>query len=57
MRARYYSPDLKRFVYQDVLVGAISDSQSLNRYAYTNGNPIFMEEDLKSTLNGQFFGI
>lgn len=31
---------MKRFVNQDVLLGAISDSQSLNRYAYTNGNPI-----------------
>ena len=40
MRARYYSPDLKRFVNQDVLLGTITDSQSLNRYAYTNGNPI-----------------
>ena len=40
MRARYYSPDLKRFVNQDVLLGAITNSQSLNRYAYTNGNPI-----------------
>ncbi|GAA0394138.1 RHS repeat-associated core domain-containing protein [Paenibacillus motobuensis] len=40
MRARYYNPDIKRFINRDVLVGDISDGQSLNRYAYVNGNPI-----------------
>ena len=39
MRARYYSPDLRRFVNADIIRGAISDSTSLNRYAYVNGNP------------------
>ncbi len=40
MRARYYSPDLRRFVNADIVRGAISDSTSLNRYAYVNGNPV-----------------
>ena len=40
MRARYYSPDAKRFVNADIIRGAISDSTSLNRYAYVNGNPV-----------------
>jgi len=40
MRNRYYSPILRRFVNADVLHGSISDSTSLNRYAYVNGNPV-----------------
>jgi RHS repeat-associated protein len=38
-RARYYSPQLRRFVSQDVTLGEISIAASLNRYAYANGNP------------------
>ena len=40
MRARYYSPDMRRFVNADIIRGRISDSTSLNRYAYVNGNPV-----------------
>ncbi|MNW31227.1 tRNA nuclease WapA precursor [compost metagenome] len=40
MRARYYSPDIKRFINRDVVTGTISDTPTLNRYAYVNGNPI-----------------
>ena len=40
MRARYYSPDMRRFINADILHGEISDSASLNRYAFVNGNPI-----------------
>ncbi|KHL91108.1 hypothetical protein QW71_36605, partial [Paenibacillus sp. IHB B 3415] len=40
MRARYYNPDIKRFVNRDVVTGTITDAQTLNRYAYVNGNPI-----------------
>ena len=40
MRARYYSPVMKRFVNADILHGTISDSTSLNRYSYVNGNPV-----------------
>jgi len=40
MRARYYNPEIKRFINQDVLRGSITDSTSLNRYSYVNGNPI-----------------
>ena len=40
MRARYYSPDMRRFVNADIIHGNISDSPSLNRYAYVNGNPV-----------------
>ena len=40
MRARFYNPDLKRFMNRDVVTGSIEQSQTLNRYAYVNGNPI-----------------
>lgn len=40
MRARYYSPELRRFVNADILMGDINNSATLNRYAYANGNPI-----------------
>lgn len=40
MRARYYSPEMRRFINADVLHGEISDSTSLNRYSYVNGNPV-----------------
>ena len=40
MRARYYSPELRRFINADILMGDINNSTTLNRYAYANGNPI-----------------
>ena len=40
MRARYYNPNIKRFINQDIKVGDIGSSQSLNRYAYCEGNPV-----------------
>ncbi|MCR4678981.1 MAG: RHS repeat-associated core domain-containing protein [Lachnospiraceae bacterium] len=40
MRARYYYPTLMRFINEDIVTGDISNSASLNRYAYVNGNPI-----------------
>ena len=40
MRARYYSPEMKRFINADIIAGAISNAITLNRYAYANGNPV-----------------
>jgi RHS repeat-associated protein len=40
MRARYYTPDAKRFVNRDVLLGNLNQSQSLNRFVFVNGNPV-----------------
>ncbi len=42
MRARYYSPDLMRFMNEDIVTGDISNSNSLNRYSYVEGNPVSM---------------
>jgi len=40
MRARYYSPELRRFVSKDPIRGDIGDLGSLNRYAYVGGDPV-----------------
>ncbi len=40
MRARFYSPEMRRFVNQDVLLGNIEEGQTLNRYAYVTGRPV-----------------
>ena len=40
MRARYYSPEMKRFINADIIPGEISDAITLNRFAYANGNPV-----------------
>ena len=40
MRARYYSPELRRFINADILAGRITNAVTLNRYAYTNANPV-----------------
>jgi RHS repeat-associated protein len=38
--ARYYAPGFGRFTQQDSWTGIASAGQSLNRYAYTYGNPL-----------------
>ena len=40
MRARFYSPSMKRFVNRDVLLGDVGEGQSLNRLAYVSGRPV-----------------
>ncbi len=40
MRQRYYNPQIKRFINQDILTGSIGNSNSLNRYSYVEGNPV-----------------
>ena len=40
MRARYYNPQIKRFINRDIIDGSIIDSQSLNKYSYVQGNPV-----------------
>lgn len=44
MRARYYNVDIKRFLNQDVIIGNISQSSSLNRYSYVQGNPVSLTD-------------
>jgi RHS repeat-associated protein len=41
MRTRYYAPELQRFIERDqVFPGDLTDTQSLNRYAFVQGDPI-----------------
>ena len=40
MRARYYNPDIRRFVNRDVVQGSIDNGSSLNKFAYVNGSPV-----------------
>ena len=40
MHARYYSPNLGRFMSVDPVGGTIGRSQSWNRYAYVENNPL-----------------
>ena len=40
MRARYYSPELRRFINADIIAGKITNAITLNRYAYANANPV-----------------
>ena len=42
IRARYFSPELGRFITKDPLTGTDGDSQSLHRYVYALNNPIMM---------------
>ena len=44
MRARYYNSEIKRFINQDVVIGSIAESPSMNRYAYVQGNPISLSD-------------
>ncbi|MDE5779899.1 MAG: fibronectin type III domain-containing protein, partial [Lachnospiraceae bacterium] len=44
MRQRYYNTEIKRFINQDIVVGSIGNSQSLNRYSYVQGNPVTLTD-------------
>ena len=50
--ARYYDPDLGRFISPDTIVQDPLDPQSMNRYAYARNNPI-----LYTDPSGNIFGI
>ena len=47
MRARYYNPQIKRFINRDIIDGSITDSQSLNKYSYVQGNPVNLIDHLE----------
>jgi RHS repeat-associated protein len=41
MRARYYNPEIRRFINQDpLMLGFVAEGQTLNRYAYVTGEPV-----------------
>jgi RHS repeat-associated protein len=46
VRARYYVPELGRFLTKDPLTGDLKDGQTLNRYIYAVDNPVkFVDAD------------
>jgi RHS repeat-associated protein len=62
--ARYYDPDIGRFITRDPLTGTPATPQTLNRYAYCANNPLkytdatglsysFVDEELENELNGE----
>ncbi len=55
MRARYYRPDVARFLSLDQLAGSAASPQSLNRYAYALGNPV-MGVDPSGLCNDNTYG-
>jgi RHS repeat-associated protein len=53
IRARYYSPELGRFIGRDPMAGNDGDSQSLIRYVYALNNPVrFIDASGYSPLEG-----
>jgi RHS repeat-associated protein len=53
MRSRYYAPGLMRFLERDRAArGSLTDTQSLNGYAYVGGNPI-----LRTDPSGEFWNV
>ncbi|MDE5782647.1 MAG: hypothetical protein K2I03_14420 [Lachnospiraceae bacterium] len=63
MRQRYYNTEIKRFINQDIVVGSIGNSQSLNRYSYVQGNPVTLTDPFglspsaKDIIMGAIHGI
>jgi hypothetical protein len=40
MRARFYNPEVRRFLNRDVVLGSVARGQSLNRFGFVEGRPI-----------------
>ncbi len=38
--ARYYNPEIGRFITEDPVLGSLEDPQGLNRYVYSRNNPL-----------------
>ena len=57
MRARYYSPEMKRFINADVVAGGISNAITLNRFAYANGNPVSFVDPFGLTAERGITGV
>jgi len=50
--ARYYDPEIGRFISADTIVPNLLDPQSLNRYSYVRNNPVIYTDP-----SGHFFSI
>ena len=57
MHARYYNPNIARFISADLLRGDPHSPQSFNLFAYVGGNPMtFVDPSGLQTLNGDAGG-
>jgi RHS repeat-associated protein len=54
--ARYYDPDLGRFISPDSIVPAVGDPQSHNRYSYARNNPVKYTDPTGHSFLSAFFG-
>jgi len=52
LQARYYDPELGRFITPDTIVQDPSSSQTFNRYSYCGNNPI-----MRTDPSGHIFGL
>ncbi len=58
LRARYYAPDLGRFISKDAFAGFIESPISQHSYLYANGNPVnFADPSGYNTLNEVLAGV
>ncbi len=55
LRARYYSPQLQRFISQDSYLGEIGSINTLNRYSYNLNNPLRYYDPTGHTANERIF--
>jgi len=55
--ARYYDPDIARFITQDTYLGEQNTPPSLNRYLYAYSNPTVYVDLMGYVSNRQVFGI
>ncbi|MBI4356238.1 MAG: hypothetical protein HY597_07340 [Candidatus Omnitrophica bacterium] len=54
--ARYYDPQLGRFIQPDTVVQAPADPQTLNRYSYARNNPVRYVDPTGYSFWSKFFG-
>ncbi len=50
IRARYYNPELGRFITKDPFTGTDDNTQSLNRFIYSQNNPVRLGCDFNSLI-------
>jgi len=56
LRARYYEPEIGRFLTQDPFWGSLGNPQSQNRYPYAGGNPVNRIDPSGLSSEGGNFG-
>jgi RHS repeat-associated protein/uncharacterized repeat protein (TIGR01451 family) len=51
LRARYYDPEIGRFLSRDQHPGTVINSRSLNRYVYSQNNPVWLTDPSGKVIN------